>query len=77
MAILLRLLFAHILSDFVFQNDKICEGKQEKTSKKYVYQLLHSLIHALIAYLFCCRLEQLDYSIGYFCVTHTDGLHKG
>lgn len=52
MAILLRLLFAHILSDFVFQNDKICEGKQEKTSKKYVYQLLHSLIHALIAYLF-------------------------
>lgn len=51
MAILLRLLFAHILSDFVFQNDKICEGKQEKTSKKYVYQLLHSLIHALIAYL--------------------------
>ena len=43
MAILLRLLFAHILSDFVFQNDKICEGKQEKTSKKYVYQLLHSL----------------------------------
>lgn len=52
MAILLRLLFAHILSDFVFQNDKICEGKQEKTSKKYVYQLLHSLIHALMAYLF-------------------------
>lgn len=51
MAILLRLLFAHILSDFVFQNDKICEGKQEKTSKKYVYQLLHSLIHALMAYL--------------------------
>ncbi len=52
MAILLRLLFAHVLSDFVFQSDKICEGKQEKTSKKYVYQLLHSFIHALTAYLF-------------------------
>ena len=52
MAILLRLLFAHILSDFVFQSDKICEGKQGKTKKKYVYQLLHSFIHALTAYLF-------------------------
>ena len=52
MTILLRLIFAHVLSDFVFQSDKICEGKQEKTSKKYVYQLLHSFIHALTAYLF-------------------------
>lgn len=52
MAILLRLLFAHILSDFVFQNDKICDGKQSKTKKKYVYQLLHGFIHALMAYLF-------------------------
>lgn len=52
MAILLRLLFAHILSDFVLQSDKICEGKQGKTKKKYVYQLLHSFIHALTAYLF-------------------------
>ncbi len=52
MAILLRLLFAHVLSDFVFQSDNICEGKQGKTKKKYVYQLLHSFIHALTAYLF-------------------------
>lgn len=52
MAILLRLLFAHVLSDFVFQSDKICKGKQGKTKKKYVYQLLHSFIHALMAYLF-------------------------
>lgn len=52
MAILLRLLFAHFLSDFVFQSDKICDGKQGKTKKKYVYQLLHGSIHALMAYLF-------------------------
>lgn len=52
MNILLRLLFAHILSDFVFQCDKICDGKQGKTKKKYAYQLLHSSIHALMAYLF-------------------------
>lgn len=52
MVILLRLLFAHVLSDFVFQSDKICDGKQGKTKKKYVYQLLHGSIHALMAYLF-------------------------
>ena len=52
MAIFLRLLFAHVLADFVFQNDKICDGKQGKTKMKYVYQLLHSSIHALMAYLF-------------------------
>lgn len=52
MAIFLRLLFAHVLADFVFQCDKICDGKQGKTKMKYVYQLLHSFIHALMAYLF-------------------------
>ena len=46
MIILLRLLFAHVLSDFFFQS------KQSKTKRKYVYQLLHSSIHALMAYLF-------------------------
>lgn len=51
MAILLRLLIAHILADFVFQSDKICNGKREKTPKKFVYQLLHGIIHALTAYL--------------------------
>lgn len=52
MITLLRLMFAHIISDFVFQCDKICDGKQSKTKKKYVYQLLHGSIHALMAYLF-------------------------
>lgn len=51
MAILLRLLFAHILSDFFFQSDKVCRGKQDKTKKKYLYHLLHGFIHAAMAYL--------------------------
>lgn len=52
MTILLRLLFAHLLSDFIFQSDKICDRKQGKTKKKYVYLLLHSFIHSLTSYLF-------------------------
>lgn len=52
MTVLLRLLFAHVISDFVIQSDNMCNGKQGKTKKKYVYQLLHSFIHALMAYIF-------------------------
>lgn len=52
MTVLLRLLFAHVISDFVIQSDNMCNGKQGKTKKKYVYQLLHSSIHALMAYIF-------------------------
>mgnify|MGYP004623945333 FL=1 len=52
MAILLRLLFAHVISDFIIQSDNMCNGKQGKTKKKYAYQLLHSFIHALTAYIF-------------------------
>ena len=46
MAILLRLLFAHILSDFVFQNDKICEAKQEKTQRSMFinYYIVSSML---------------------------------
>lgn len=52
MTVLLRLLFAHVISDFVIQSDNMCNGKQGKTKKKYIYQLLHSFIHALTAYIF-------------------------
>ena len=57
MAILIRLFFAHILSDFILQCDKMCEGRQSKTKQKYVYLLLHSSIHALTAYLFVADWE--------------------
>lgn len=50
--ILLRLLLAHLLSDFVFQSDQVSNGKQGQTRMKYVYQLWHGSTHALIAYLF-------------------------
>lgn len=33
MAILLRLLFAHVISDFVIQSDNMCNGKQGKTKR--------------------------------------------
>ncbi|MFI3240120.1 MAG: DUF3307 domain-containing protein [Bacteroidales bacterium] len=47
--ILLRLIFAHILSDFIFQGNKMCKIKNSSKNEKYLYLLLHSLIHAIIA----------------------------
>lgn len=46
--ILLRLLFAHILIDFVLQTNKIVRKKKERKS---FYHLIHSLSQAVCAYL--------------------------
>lgn len=50
--LLLKLLFAHILSDFVLQTNKVCKNKKEKGYTKYGFLTLHSCIHAAMAYLF-------------------------
>lgn len=46
--ILYRLVLAHLIADFLLQSDKMT---QEKREKKITYHLLHSLIHAALAYL--------------------------
>lgn len=54
--ILFRLLCAHFLSDFALQSDKLCDGKRGKLKhNKLFYQIIHSAIHALLAYLFVAR----------------------
>lgn len=45
--ILVRLIFAHLLVDFVLQSDKIVKKKAEK---KCLYHLIHSFIQAVAAY---------------------------
>ena len=49
--ILVKLLCAHLCSDFVFQTDGINEGKRKSGIKGIGYQLLHSAVHAGMAYL--------------------------
>ena len=51
-AILTRLLFAHILSDFFLQTESLCRGKYKGGKKQILYLLVHSVIHAAMAYLF-------------------------
>jgi hypothetical protein len=50
--VLVKLLCAHLCSDFIFQTDGINEGKSKSGIKGIGYQLLHSVVHACAAYLF-------------------------
>lgn len=47
--LLIKLLFAHILGDFALQPDWLNNGKKE-AKKGLLFQILHGIIHALLAY---------------------------
>lgn len=67
--ILLRLICAHLLADFPLQPDFICEGKKADGLKGLCYSLLHSFIHALLAYLFVAQWTNWIIPLAIFC-TH-------
>ena len=50
--ILIKLLCAHLFSDFILQTDSLNNGKHVQGAKGIYFQLLHSGIHAAAAYLF-------------------------
>ena len=51
--LVIRLLSAHIVGDFLLQNKSFCEAKQNlKTVTGWVCQVVHSLIQALLTYVF-------------------------
>ncbi len=50
--ILIKLFCAHLCADFLFQTDRINHGKRMSGMEGLKYQLLHSIIHAVTAYLF-------------------------
>ncbi len=51
LALLFRLILAHVLTDFIFQSNKWVDDKRQKQGKsKYLY--LHGCLTAIIAYIF-------------------------
>lgn len=50
--VLVKLICAHLCADFVFQTDALKNGKLESGAKGLGFHLLHSTIHAVVAYLF-------------------------
>lgn len=70
--ILVKLLCAHLCSDFILQTDSIDEGKRKSGRKGIGYQLLHSAIHAGVAYLvvaeWSCWLIPLVIFVSHFVI---------
>lgn len=56
---LLQLLFAHLLADFVLQTDSMCENKRHAGIKGLKNQLFHSLIHGVCSYVFVAQWTNL------------------
>jgi len=70
--VLVKLLCAHLCSDFIFQTDRINEGKRKPGIKGVGYQLFHSTVHAGVAYLFvadwCCWLIPVAVFVSHFVI---------
>lgn len=70
--ILVKLLCAHLFSDFILQTDSINNGKHIQGVKGICFQLLHSSIHAAAAYLFVadwsCWIIPLVIFVSHFAV---------
>lgn len=49
--ILVRLIFAHVMADFLLQSDAMCKGKCKKDWQGLAWLFLHSTIHATLAYI--------------------------
>lgn len=69
---LLRLLLAHILSDFFLQMDSLNESKYGRGASKWKALTIHSLIHAATAYLLVARWTYLSIpviiGVSHFCI---------
>ena len=51
--LLIKLIAAHLLGDFIFQSDKLCNKRySDKVSKRIYANAIHSLIQATLSYVF-------------------------
>lgn len=71
--LLVKLICAHLISDFLFQNKWMCEQKKcLKTINGWMVQVLHTLIHSLMAYLlvaqWTCWLIPLIIFVSHFVI---------
>lgn len=53
--VLVKLLAVHLICDFVLQTDAFCEQKNQINAKGIWFQLMHALLHAMVAYVFIAK----------------------
>lgn len=57
MSIFIRLIFAHILADFFLQTKWMVKGKCASGPRRWAFLALHSLIHAIVAYVVVAQMS--------------------
>lgn len=65
--VLVKLIAAHLICDFVFQTDAFCEQKNKLNGKGIVFQLIHALLHAIAAYVFVAQWSLWWIAVVAFC----------
>lgn len=65
--VLVKLIAAHLICDFVLQTDAFCEQKNKLIGKGIVFQLIHALLHAIAAYAFVAQWSLWWIAVVAFC----------
>ncbi len=65
--VLVKLFTAHLICDFVLQTDAFCEQKNKLKGKGVAYQLIHALLHAILAYVFVAQWSLWWIAVVVFC----------
>ena len=65
--VLVKLIAAHLICDFVLQTDAFCEQKNKLNGKGIVFQLIHALLHAIAAYVFVAQWSLWWIAVVVFC----------
>lgn len=65
--VLVKLIAAHLICDFVLQTDAFCEQKNKLNGKGIVFQLIHALLRAIAAYAFVAQWSLWWIAVVAFC----------
>lgn len=65
--VLVKLFASHLICDFVLQTDSFCEQKNKLNGKGIVFQLIHALLHAIVAYVFVAQWSLWWIAVVVFC----------
>ena len=65
--VLVKLVAAHLICDFVLQTDAFCERKNKLNGKGIAFQLIHALLHAIVTYVFVAQWSLWWIAVVVFC----------
>lgn len=80
--VLVKMIAAHLLGDFIFQSDAMCQRKfSSKSFDKYSALILHALVQGCLTYIFIAQWDNLFIPfiifLSHFCIDWIKSMVKG